>query len=241
MLGGIMNKKAQKKANAANAAEAAAARKQAQDQFDAQMDQTIQRRVADAKQAGIHPLYALGASPGASPGPVIAGQHESGSGLGDGISAAGNAIATGIQNRHAQKLAELQLQEQQKNNAAARFRDRASAMRDLSAAMAAASATKTAQVNANHHRADPNDIPKPQIHDPGYKGSVKTPAGQFHQRNQRTPAGEVAERYGGVAEELFGLWYLTQDVGSLLGNELFDYTRAPKPTGADVDDYRLAP
>ncbi len=36
-------------------------------QFDEQMDQTIQRRVVDAKAAGIHPLFALGASAGASP------------------------------------------------------------------------------------------------------------------------------------------------------------------------------
>jgi len=39
----------------------------AQQQFDAQMDQTITRRVQDAKNAGVHPLYALGAASGASP------------------------------------------------------------------------------------------------------------------------------------------------------------------------------
>lgn len=40
---------------------------QAQRQFDAQMDQSVQRRVKDAKNAGVHPLFALGASVGASP------------------------------------------------------------------------------------------------------------------------------------------------------------------------------
>lgn len=40
---------------------------QAQKQFDAQMDQSIQRRVKDAKSAGVHPLFALGASVGSSP------------------------------------------------------------------------------------------------------------------------------------------------------------------------------
>jgi hypothetical protein len=39
----------------------------ARDQFRMQMDESIQRRVADAQQAGIHPLFALGASVGASP------------------------------------------------------------------------------------------------------------------------------------------------------------------------------
>lgn len=40
---------------------------QAQGQFDAQMDTTIQRRLKDATAAGVHPLFALGASSGASP------------------------------------------------------------------------------------------------------------------------------------------------------------------------------
>lgn len=40
---------------------------QAQRQFDAQMDQSVTRRVRDAKNAGVHPLFALGASVGASP------------------------------------------------------------------------------------------------------------------------------------------------------------------------------
>lgn len=36
-------------------------------QFNAQMNQSVQRRVKDAEAAGIHPLFALGASVGASP------------------------------------------------------------------------------------------------------------------------------------------------------------------------------
>jgi hypothetical protein len=36
-------------------------------QFDQQMNESITRRVADAKNAGVHPLFALGASSGASP------------------------------------------------------------------------------------------------------------------------------------------------------------------------------
>lgn len=41
--------------------------KQAQHQFDQQMDMSVTRRVRDAVNAGVHPLFALGASVGASP------------------------------------------------------------------------------------------------------------------------------------------------------------------------------
>lgn len=47
--------------------EAKALRKQAQYQFDQQMDTSVQRRVVDALKAGINPLVALGANTTASP------------------------------------------------------------------------------------------------------------------------------------------------------------------------------
>lgn len=42
-----------------------------QSNFNIQMDETIQRRVADAKKAGLHPLYALGASSSPSSQPIV--------------------------------------------------------------------------------------------------------------------------------------------------------------------------
>lgn len=51
--------------------------KDAKKQFNEQMDSSISRRVDDAKRAGIHPLFALGSSAGASP------TLSSGGGLGD--------------------------------------------------------------------------------------------------------------------------------------------------------------
>lgn len=68
----------------------------AEAQFDAQMDQTIQRRVADAKKAGLHPLFALGASPGASPTATISGQSDSGSLIGQGIGQAARHVAKAL-------------------------------------------------------------------------------------------------------------------------------------------------
>lgn len=63
-------------------------------QFDAQMDQSVQRRVADARAAGVHPLFALGASVGASPTASIGGgQPATGSAAGKALTAIGNQIA----------------------------------------------------------------------------------------------------------------------------------------------------
>lgn len=66
MLGGILSGRSSRKA--------------AQDQFDAQMDTSIQRRKIDAQKAGIHPLAALGVSSGASP-TIHAGGGGAASGL----------------------------------------------------------------------------------------------------------------------------------------------------------------
>lgn len=41
--------------------------REARRQFDVQMNESIQRRVNDARKAGVHPLFALGASVGGSP------------------------------------------------------------------------------------------------------------------------------------------------------------------------------
>lgn len=65
-LGGIFGSRSDSKA-----------RKIQQQQFNAQMDESVQRRVADARKAGIHPLFALGASVGATPGSAVGGQGAS--------------------------------------------------------------------------------------------------------------------------------------------------------------------
>lgn len=53
-------------------------RRNAMDQFHAQMDTTIQRRVADAKKAQVSPWLALGSPAGASPTIHAGGQSDSG-------------------------------------------------------------------------------------------------------------------------------------------------------------------
>lgn len=102
LLGGALSGKSSRKAAKQQNA-------MAQAQFDSQMDESIQRRVADAKKAGIHPLYALGASSGASP--TISGQAETGSGMGDAIAQAGGALAAGISGQANEKQRQIEYQQ----------------------------------------------------------------------------------------------------------------------------------
>ena len=67
-------------------------RQLSQAQFDAQMDESVQRRVKDAEKAGIHPLFALGASSGASP-TITAGGGRSPTGVRDAVGRAADRLA----------------------------------------------------------------------------------------------------------------------------------------------------
>lgn len=83
------------------------AEKQAQLNYERQKEfaqKGIQWRVADAKQAGLHPLYALGGNT-SSFTPV-----SSSSSMGSSISRAGEAVARGMSNQYERKLQELNLQ-----------------------------------------------------------------------------------------------------------------------------------
>lgn len=68
-------------------------RRQAQAQFDQQMDHSVRRRVEDAERAGVHPLFALGASVGASP-TLSAGGESGGNSLANGLAEAGRILGT---------------------------------------------------------------------------------------------------------------------------------------------------
>jgi hypothetical protein len=89
LLGGLFGSSAQSKANRLYKKSLA----QAQSQFDAQMDESIQRRVADAQAAGIHPLFALGASPAGSPTISAGSPPSQGNAMGDAVARMGEMLA----------------------------------------------------------------------------------------------------------------------------------------------------
>lgn len=77
-------------------------------------DSRFQRASTDAKAAGLHPLFALGAAGAGSP-QFIAGQAETGSALGDAVRGVGRVAAAHQKskitaNPLAQRLAELQIE-----------------------------------------------------------------------------------------------------------------------------------
>ena len=94
LFGGLLGSRSNKRA-----------RQMAQSQFDAQMDTTIQRRVADAKKAGIHPLAALGSGAGASPTLSAA---PTGSAMGDSIKSLAEQLGVIETNKSQARLDESQ-------------------------------------------------------------------------------------------------------------------------------------
>lgn len=90
LLGGIMGQSGASKDRAMFRRQL----RQSQAQFDAQMDQSVQRRVKDAVAAGIHPLFALGGSVGASPTVSVSGQApRTGNHMGEAVANIGHMIA----------------------------------------------------------------------------------------------------------------------------------------------------
>lgn len=101
LAGGLLSDKSQRSANDANRAI----------QYDMAQN-GIQMRVADAKAAGIHPLYALGATP-FSPSPTAVGSTGTGNALqsmGQNISRAAAATSTHDQRRERLMLENAALQ-----------------------------------------------------------------------------------------------------------------------------------
>jgi len=105
-MGGLMGRSEAKKNRQMQQQQMA----QAQKQFDAQMDQSVQRRVADAKAAGVHPLFALGASSGASPTISAQGGSSSSNPMGSALARMASTLGVIEQNKASARKDEAEAQ-----------------------------------------------------------------------------------------------------------------------------------
>lgn len=112
LLGGFLNRDAQKDANAANAAQAAQNRA---DQYHF-AENSIKMRVDDAERSGVHPVYALGA-PGINFSPVSVGATPE-SGVGTALGGMGQDISRAVSSYRspADKVSAVSLAQQSASN-----------------------------------------------------------------------------------------------------------------------------
>lgn len=207
----------------------------AKDQFNQQMDHSIRRRVEDAKRAGIHPLYALGASVGSSP-TIMAGQSGSGSSIGDAVASIGANFASNREarqaNAQAARLAELKMHMDARESQARINRDNAAARLDNVEAMARLSRNALATQALASRNTGENIPDQSPIHMPIF-GKVKP--------GPHTSQQYVEDQYGGVLGEAYGLGRAVTEYGDYLGRTfigpgLFNYNKRGKGNYSPVDE-----
>ncbi len=215
LLGGKLARSSEKSAAGKTQAWNEASYNLTKNQFRDLQQKSIQHRVADAKAAGVHPLFALGASAsGASPAPFIPGQFESGSAVGEGISAAGRAVGSEISRqtpdypgqKAVRKRAEIGALERQDAETAL---TRAQEMQVLSE-------TARATQEANHRRTPEGQIPPDHWKDIVEPGKLTLPGGApWH-----TSPSTRGERWEGEYQEwgnLPAFYRLIRDTGTNIG------------------------
>lgn len=198
ILGGLMGSNSEKKAV-----------KESKRQFEIQANEAIQRRVADARKAGVHPLFALGASANISP-TISAGASNS---MGDAVSRAGAQIGDMLASRsgreHQKTLQTMQLAQ----GAADLRRTNAATALDMAQTQLALSEAKRAQVNAN---ASQDGIGVTEV--PHTPKKLKTPLGTW-QTGDAVPTQAVEDEYGDVVGWTYGTGRVIIDAGNQLRNK----------------------
>lgn len=210
-------------------------------QFNQQMDESINRRVQDAKRAGIHPLYAIGANAGASP-TISVGGGPTGSALGTAIGRLGGHV----EDHQAEKQIAHQEARADKVAEAQAARDNAAALRDNVASMFAMSSIKRAEQGVNEKRPGSleqllEDKRNETVGVPGRK--VTTRYGKWEPDPSWSDQQAIEDIYGGGVGEVYGALRALSEAGSALGISAAEYgldrdRRASPPPEAD---YRLAP
>ncbi len=164
-------------------------------------DSYVQRRVADAKAAGIHPLFALG--PGGSthaPSFTVGGQSPSGSQMGPAIARAAGAVGRGVASSGIAKIA---LERQQ----VALERDQVELLKSMSELKRMEQTAISGPVYQDFDQAEVHPLgtkagPKLNVTSQVRK-SVATPTGAVEMRDRWTPQHMRAlqDRYGDEAVE----------------------------------------
>lgn len=196
----------------------------------------IQWRVADAKAAGIHPLYALGANTN-SFSPVSQISYEVGSGLGAAGQAIDAAFATRNltqQQRLQAKAQSLQLYNQTKVADSEVRLNNAMAAEALTAARAATAAATTRRQSPELELRDAmqelsrTDDPRTRTIETVQENPVEVSVAGIRTalKGGQTPASFWQERYGEPGEWVFGVLNMLQDLGHSFYGGLQSLTHA---------------
>jgi len=209
LLGGLMGDSAAKK-------QAKQQQAFAREQFEWQKNR-ITNTVADAKNAGIHPLFALGSSANISPVSMSGG---GGSALGEGVSRAGELL--GAASAQGKKPSGDPMEQQLVEARIAR--EKAGAASDLASAnyynsMAAKTeregrAISTARDIATLGNLNTPGRPAapPASYSPPRPKGITTLSGRRPRVGQASDAEDVEQRYGEVASELQGLGNMINEI-----------------------------
>lgn len=202
----------------------------------------IQRRVADAQAAGIHPLFALGAMPDSGGGGAVD--------YGDSGAAAFGEMGRQLANIPAERAAEerqARIDTREDAESAARIDVlKSEAKRNDSVTQLNAQSTlaRAAQLQ-NQLRPTPVIAPRGQVNTPGVDAPSKnvgqverfgTVGGYIDAQKQFADAEEAERRWGDVAQEIFGLMNLITDLHGTYVRKVEDVTN-PKTPIRSMEDW----
>ncbi len=209
VLGGIFDRRSSQKQSKAEIA-----------RVEAREDSRFQRSSADAKAAGLHPLFALGAGGAGSPS-FIAGQSETGSALGDavrGIGSVGSAqarskIPAPTMDPMAQQLLQLQIDNARIRNASDTI-DLTEKQKNLSSnqlVTQAATGSQEIQVPVLEAQAAPLQK-EVKIHRKSNVVRVQLPFGAHIDIDENINAEDMEMAFGEIGGEIAGLMKLYNSI-----------------------------